>query len=182
MLCLLAGGFYIWHRSRAEAAAKQAAQVADDAIQNARILPANKAPATNASPAAPVTLDMSKSVPLNAPPAPQYLSTDPNAGTSPNGGQHPATIGGNKDWFAQNAPKLYGNATLREDGVLFSCDTLKLRGLSDILASMPDGTRMRVLRFGYEWGAYGNYGAKIQLANGLTGCILDGNTLKLDGE
>jgi len=75
-----------------------------------------------------------------------------------------------------------GNATLSEPNgdALFSCDADGLG--KDILASVTDGTRVKVLRFGYEWGAYGNYGAKIQLANGLTGCILDGNTLKLDGE
>ena len=77
---------------------------------------------------------------------------------------------------------LIGNAALNEYGgdSVFSCNA---HGTGDdILAHVADGTRVKILRFGHEWGAYGNYGAKIQFANGLTGCILDGNTLKLDAE
>lgn len=193
LLCAMAGGMWLWHRNRAESAAKRATQANDDAIQNARIV--------RASAYANERLSKEKQDcigydPYNDPYKPfggytvagdgtpcRNLAVDYDALAKKYGGATaPLKHGAKTDWFAQNAPHLYGNATLSqyEGDSLFNCDANKMG--SDILASVPDETRVKVLAFGYEWGEYGQYGAKIQLANGLTGCILHGDYLKLDGE
>jgi len=159
LLCAIAGGFYLWHVHRA----KLAAQVADDAIQNVRIARADAWDANNQ--AAWFDLSQGQLVPVKPPPGFVFHPPPPKHRVA-------------KHWLDLSGP--FGNARLVEPQTVFSCNAHRIG--DDILAHVADGTRVKILRFGYEWGAYGNYGAKIQLANGLTGCILDGNTLKLDGE
>jgi len=167
LLCAMAGGFYLWHRNRAEANAKRAAQAADDAVQNARITHANALRAKWSRPWSIKNITASE-----FPPSFVVIVRD----------GHVVSDRPYKLRKGDIVHVLDGNATLNEDGgtSLFSCNQYDTN--DDILGRVANGDRVKVLRFGYEWGSDGNYGAKIQLTNGPTGCILNGSYLKLDGE
>jgi len=174
LLCAVAGGFYLWHRSRVEDAAKRTALAADDAVQNARIAKANQYDSENRK--NPTTINKKAK-------AAELWASKVCDTAGPGRECHDATQEEIIAYGEQSGGVGEGNATTINSGavvLLYSCDAM---GSTDhVLTSVPDRDRVTVLRFGYEWGAYGNYGAKIQLADGLTGCILDGSNLKLDGE
>ena len=180
LLCVFAGGSYLWHRSRAEAAAKQAALAAkrtslaaDDAVQNARIARTNAYDARNKENATSL-FNAENAANLRM----KRICDAVGAGEE----CHDAFQREDTAYDVWMGSVGMGNATIKTDIpiTLYSCDSI---GSTNRVVTFASGeTRATVLRFGYEWGTDGNYGAKIQLANGLTGCILDGNTLKLDRE